>query len=116
MSHVTRDDLIYLQDEMRMSKEDIAVKYGRSLRTVVRWFREKKVPPAQSRRPSKILTSAEACQYLSMDGETSLEKAQSILGGRLMERIGYGYYLDGKPCTISALLTAAAQASKKTGR
>lgn len=106
----TRDELIDLREKQGMTRERIAEHYDVSLATVRRWIRDLKVP-----RPSKQVQYKQPT-HLSRegaiiddpdDGETVMEHAQRILGGRLTERRGYGYMLDGRPASSQAVVHAA---------
>ena len=106
----TREDLIELRFEQGLTREDIAAKYGVKTAIVRKWIKDFDIPRPKSRknREKKITPIGELIAEPD-DGYTSLEKAQLILGARLIERPGYGYYLDGRPAHIDQIIETAQQ-------
>jgi hypothetical protein len=93
-----------------MTREGIAEYFNVSIATVRRWIKEMDVPrPTRRTRPKrpKHLTTSGGIIAKPGDGYNSLERAKMILGGRLIEKPGYGYYLDGRPAHIDDILKAA---------
>lgn len=110
MTTPTRDDLIRLRETEGMTREEIADHYEVSLTTVRRWIKELKVP-----RPSKQARNTQA-NHLSRigeiiaepdDGMTVMDQAKAILGARLTEKRGMGYFVDGRPVSSTAVVHAA---------
>lgn len=106
----TRDELVDLREKQGLTREQIAEHYDVSLATVRRWIRDLNVP-----RPSKQVRYKQPT-HLSRDGAiiadlddglTVMERAQKILGDRLVEKRGYGYMLDGRPASSKAVVHAA---------
>ena len=110
MTTPTRDDLINLREAKGMTREQIAEHYDVSLATVRRWIKELKVP-----RPSKQVRYKEPSHLTRLgeivaepdDGLTVMEKAKDILGDRLVEKRGLGYFLDGRPASSIKVVHAA---------
>ncbi|WNL50673.1 transcriptional regulator [Ruegeria phage RpAliso] len=104
-----RDTLIDLRFERGMTREDIAEHYGVSIATVRRWIKDLDVPrprrKKQKRSPNLAPNGAIIGDYDG--GYSRFEKARIKLGARLIDRPGYGYYLDGRPATIDAIYAAA---------
>ena len=106
----SRSELIKLRFDDGMTREDIAEHFDVSIATVRRWIRDLEIPRPSRRRAAKRpshLTSSGEIVANPLSGETSLERARKILQGRVIERLGYGYYLDGRPATIDEILRAA---------
>jgi transposase len=110
MTTPTREDLIKLRETDGMTREQIAEHYSVSLTTVRRWIKDLKIP-----RPTKQARNTRASHLTRFgeivaepdDGITVMERAQAILGTRLTERRGYGFYLDGKPANTAAVIHGA---------
>jgi transposase len=107
-----REKLIELRFTKGMTREDIADHFEVSIATVRRWIKDLNVPRPTRSKPSKrdksLSPSGEIIAKLDPDERyTSLEVAQMRLGGRLIEVKGFGYYLDGRPARIDAILEAA---------
>lgn len=112
MSTPSRETLIDLRFTKNMTREDIAEHFDVSIATVRRWIKDLDVPRPVRSKPNKrdknLSPSGEIIAKLAPDeGYTSIEKAKIRLGGRLVERQGYGYYLDGKPAKIDLILKTA---------
>lgn len=106
----SREKLIELRFEKGMTREDIAEYFDVSIATVRRWIKELDVPrPTRRARPKKPkhLTSAGEIVAKLGDGYNKLERAKMKLGGRLIEKPGYGYYLDGRPAHVDRIIEAA---------
>lgn len=106
----SRERLIELRFEKAMTREDIAEHFEVSIATVRRWIKEMDVPRPSRRtrpkRPKHLSPSGEIVAKLD-DGYNTMERARITLGGRLVVRRGYGYYLDGKPAHVDEILAAA---------
>lgn len=115
MHEPTRADLMVLRFEHNMTRENIADLYGVSTATVRRWIRDLDIPRPRSRNNQgrKTAPIGEAIADAD-DGFTVLEKAQLVLGARLLERPGFGYYLDGRPAHIDKILEVADQVRSQT--
>lgn len=106
----TRIELINLRENRKLTREQIAEHYDVSLTTVRRWIKELNVP-----RPSKQvkyerfpgMTRTGEIVAEPDDGFTLLDKAKTLLGDRLIEKRGKGYFLDGRPCNVYKILEAA---------
>lgn len=108
----TKELLIELRFKKGMTREDIAEHFDVSIATVRRWIKEMDVPrPSRRTRPKRAnhLTSSGEIVGKTDDGYTTLERAQMKLGSRLVERPGFGYYLDGRPAHIDRILEAAGE-------
>lgn len=106
----TREKLIELRFEKGMTREDIAEHYDVSIATVRRWIKEMEVPrPSRRSRPKrpKHLTSSGEIVAKADDHYNKLERARITLEGRVVERSGRGYYLDGKPASAEEIIAAA---------
>ena len=105
----SREQLIGLRFEQGMTREDIAEHFDVSIATVRRWIKEMDIPrPRRSQKPKqKNLTRLGEIIAPAGDGRNRMERAQIVLGGRLIEKIGFGYYLDGYPADIDTILAAA---------
>lgn len=112
MNEPSREDLIELRFEHNMTREDIAERYGVSTATVRRWIRDFDIPRPRSSRKNRDGSVTPIGELIAEpdDGFTVLERAQLVLGPRLLERPGYGYYLDGRPAHIDRIIEAAEQA------
>lgn len=86
-----------------MTVSDMAMHYKVSPKTVKRWVRDMELPHAA---PLEGFIG-DVDRFRTSNGSTSLEYAIMVLGPRLMERIGYGYYLDGRPVSVTEVLAAA---------
>jgi len=109
MDQPSRDELIDMRTK-GMTRAEIADHFDVKIATVRRWIRIMNIPrPAgRSRRSRNDRTSATGeIIALPDDGYTLMEKAEMILGSRLKERRGFGYYLDGRPARTDAILAAA---------
>lgn len=109
MKEPSRDALIELRFNQRMTREAMAEHFDVSIATVRRWIKELKVPrpPRRKLRRRAVQRSTESVQLCTDSGYTRLERAQMHLEGRLIEKPGYGYYLDGRPASVEAVLAAA---------
>jgi transposase len=93
-----------------MTREQIAEFYGVSLTTVRRWIKELKIPrPTKQARkqPHRNITRFGEIIADPDDGYTLMERAEQILGDRLVEKRGYGYFLDGRPVHSTRVIHAA---------
>lgn len=93
-----------------MTREQIKDYYGVSLTTVRRWIKELKVPrPSKQARntQSRHLTRFGEIVAEPDDGLTVMERATAILGSRLTEKRGMGYFLDGRPVSSAKVVAAA---------
>lgn len=108
----SREKLIELRFEKSMTREDIAENCGVSIATVRRWIKELDVPRptrrARARRP-KFLTSIGEIVADAGDGYNRFERARKVLQGRVVDRHGRGYYLDGRPASAEFIITTAEQ-------
>lgn len=106
----SREVLVSLRFEKGMTREDIAEYFKVSTATVRRWIKEQQVPrPARKKRPKRTRNMTASGEIIGEigDGYSRLERARIILEGRVIERSGKGYYLDGRPCSAVDLLVAA---------
>ena len=99
-----RDKLVELRFDKGMTREGIAEYYGVSIATVRRWIKELDIPRLSRRSKPKHLTSSGEIVAKPDNGYTVIEQAMMKLGGRLLERDGFGYYLDGKPAHIDVII------------
>lgn len=94
-----KSELVALRKEEKLTRKEIAEKYGVSVETVKRWVRFYKI---QRRKKYEV----------NMKGQTNppqlnkIELAKRILGSR-MESTKMFWKLDGKPCNTEDLLRAA---------
>lgn len=116
-----RETLIELRFAKQMTREDIADYFDVNVATVRRWIKDLGVPrPARRKSPPRsphLTSSGEIVTPIKNDeAYTSLENARILLEGRLIVRFGFGYYLDGRPAHIDAILVAAdaVRATKKS--
>lgn len=100
-----RDKLVELRFDKGMTREDIAEHYDVSIATVRRWIKDLEVPRLSRRSKPKYLTSSGEIIAKADDGYTVIEAAMMWFGGRLVERAGFGYYLDGKPAHVDDIIT-----------
>lgn len=106
----TRSELIELREKQGMTREQIAEHYEVSLTTVRRWIKDFAVPrPTKQARNQRNKNISRIGEIIAEpeDGMTIMEQAQNILGERLTERRGMGYYLDGKPVNSRRVIEAA---------
>ncbi len=110
MTDPTREDLIELRFEKNMTREDIAELYNVSTATVRRWIRDFDVPRPRRRKNSdgKVTPVGELIAEPD-DGYTVMERAKIVLGPRLLERPGFGYYLDGRPAHVDKIISTLAE-------
>lgn len=111
----TLEKMIELREKQGLTREEIAEHYGVSVTVVRRWIKDLGVP----RRTRKTKTRRH--KHLSSSGEiiakpdsglTTLDRAKIKLKERLVERRGYGYYLDGRPVSIFTVLQAVEMSDK----
>lgn len=110
MASPTRDELIRLREEQGMTREKIAEHFEVSLTTVRRWIKEMDIP-----RPTKQIISkrdSHLSRYGEIiadpgDGLTLMERVKAVLGDRLTEKRGIGYFLDGRHVSTQAIVHAA---------
>lgn len=105
-----REALIELRFERNMTREEIAEYYNVSIATVRRWIKELGVPrPARQKKPIRLQNITPSGEIIAdvAEGYTRFEIARIRLEGRVIERTGYGYYLDGRPASVAAILSAA---------
>lgn len=110
MTTPTREELIELREKKGLTREQIAEHFEVSLTTVRRWIKELKIPrPTKSARHQRNKNISRIGEIIAEpdDGMTVMERAQSILGDRLTERRGLGYYLDGRPVSSRRVVEAA---------
>ena len=110
MTNPTREELIQLREDGGMTREQIATHYKVSLTTVRRWIKELKIPrPTKQSRNQKATNLTRFGEIVAEpdDGITIMEQAKNILGERLTERRGLGYFVDGKPVNTRAVIEAA---------
>lgn len=106
----TREELISLREKKGMTRAQIATHFEVSLTTVRRWIKELKVPrPSKAARNQRNKNISRIGEIIAEpdDGMTVMEKAVAILGDRLTERRGLGYYLDGRPVSSMRVIEAA---------
>jgi len=106
----SREVLVALRFEKGMTREDIAEYFKVSTATVRRWIKEQNVPrPARRKKPKRTRNMTSTGEIIGEigDGYSRLERARIVLEGRVIEKVGKGYYLDGKPCSAEKLLVAA---------
>lgn len=101
-----REKLVELRFDKGMTREGIAEYYGVSIATVRRWIKDLDVPRLSRRAKPKHLTSSGEIIAKVDKGYTVIERAMMKFGGRLVERDGFGYYLDGKPAHTDAIIEA----------
>ena len=97
----------------KMTRQQIADKYGVTLAIVRRWIEvydlaKGKVTAEQRYLESNMGTRGEIIVKLPHDyGITKMEKVKDILGNRLVEKRGSGFFLDGRPCKLERILREA---------
>ena len=104
----TREDLIDLRHNEGMTREEIAKHYGVPVAKVRRWIKTLDVPRPERKVQPKMRVASED-QMLAAVGSpmSSLETALMNLEGRVIEKLGVGYYLDGRPASVDQILAAA---------
>ena len=110
MTTPTLERMIELRENQGLTREEIAAHYNVSVTVVRRWIKELGVPRRTRKtktRKHKHLSASGEIIAKPISGLTVLEKARIILDHRLVERHGYGYYLDGRPAKIDNILSAA---------
>ncbi|QJA43143.1 hypothetical protein [Phaeobacter phage MD18] len=105
-----REKIIELRFDRGMTREDIAEHFDVSIATVRRWIKELNVPRpsrrSRTKRPKHLTSSGEIVAKVG-DAYNKLERARMTLEGRVVERAGRGYYLDGKPASADEIIEAA---------
>lgn len=107
----SKEILIGLRFEKGMTREDIAEHFNTSVATVRRWIKELGVPrPVRKQKPIKLTSLGGSGEIVASldDGYTRFERARMVLEGRVVERTGLGYYLDGRPASADDIMRAAA--------
>jgi hypothetical protein len=110
-----REALIRLREVQNLTRAEIAAHYSVSVATVRRWIRDMDIPrparrsPRRDRKPDPAPVPDMAGPG---DGYTALEQARIVLGPRVLERRGYGYYLDGTPSSAERIIATAGIKSK----
>jgi hypothetical protein len=109
----SRDKLMEMRFDKNMTREEIADHFEVSIATVRRWVRELEIPRPKSKKQRSLVrpyaASGDVINSLD-DSRTAIERAHIILGGRLVEMRGSGYYLDGVPSSIDTILRVSAEA------
>ena len=100
----TRDKLVELRFDRGMTREDIAEHYGVSVTMVRRWIKKLEIPRLSRRAKPKHLTSSGEIVAKADYGYTVIETAMMKLGGRMVERDGFGYYVDGTPAHVDRII------------
>lgn len=104
----SRAELLALRNQ-GMTRDQMAAHYKVSLSVVKDWIRDANLPPPpppKSRRIKKLDYSrgdSSSLDYVP----SPFEQAKKILGDRLEERRGAGYFLDGKPIKAEVIFEAA---------
>ncbi len=106
----TREELIALREKEGFTREQMAEHYDVSLTTIRRWIKELKVPrPSKQARYRETSTLTRLGEIVADpdDGITVMEKALGILGDRVTEKRGLGYFLDKRPASSQKIVHAA---------
>jgi transcriptional regulator with XRE-family HTH domain len=106
----TREHLIFLREKEGLTREQIAKHYEVSLTTVRRWIKEMKVPrPTKQARQQQHKNLSRLGEIIADadDGLTVMDHAKAILGDRLTERRGQGYFVDERPVNSRRVIEAA---------
>lgn len=98
-----RAELMVLREERKLTRAEIAAHYEVSIASVRRWIKDLKIPRPKRRSPTRGKNDDEDYN----DGFTVFEQARIILGVRVIERRGYGYYLDGSPADVAVIIGEA---------
>ena len=110
MTTPTREELIKLRETQGLTREQIAEHYEVSLTTVRRWIKELNIPrPTKQARQQRNKNISRTGEIIAEpdDGMTIMDRAKAVLGDRLTERRGMGYYLDGKPVNSRRVIEGA---------
>lgn len=110
MTTPNREELINLRETQGLTREQIAEHYEVSLTTVRRWIKEMNVPrPTKQARQQRNKNISRTGEIIAEpdDGMTIMDKAKAILGDRLTERRGMGYYIDNKPVSTRRVIESA---------
>jgi len=106
----TKEQLVELRFDRGLTREGIAEHFNVSTATVRRWIKELKIPrptrQATAKRPKHLSLNGEIVASLG-DGYNDLERARIALEGRVVEFLGKGYYLDGKPASAEEVIAAS---------
>ena len=104
-----RDEFVKKRQVEGLTRTKLAEHYGVTESVIRRWIRVLDVPRrphGTASRRKKIKPKMRAIdtsdQFL-----TTTDKALDILDARVIERKGFGYYLDGRPASIDQILVAA---------
>lgn len=106
----SRELLIELRFEKGMTREGMAEYFKTSVATVRRWIKELDVPrPVRKKKPKRLQSIASTGELIGKidDGYSRFERARIILEGRVVDRTGRGYYLDGRPASAESIMIAA---------
>lgn len=110
VSTPSRELLVELRFEKGMTREGIAEYFNTSVATVRRWIKELDVPrPVRKKKPQRLQSISSSGEIIGQidDGYSRFEKARILLEGRVVDRTGRGYYLDGRPSSAEAIMNAA---------
>ena len=100
----TFDDLLALRAEL--TNIEIAEKFDVSPSTVKRWVKRLNIPPREPK--NKDVEETPRPKPLPVDsGISLLDQCKQILGGRMSEKVGQGYLLDGRPVSSMKIIQAA---------
>lgn len=95
--------------ELGYTRQEIAEHYGVTLAQVKRWISELNVPKKVALKTSEGEES-KIVRSLSLPsdyGMTLMEKAQEVLGPRLVYKKHLGYFVDGQPKSCDAIVKMA---------
>lgn len=104
----TQEDLKEFR-ELGYTRQEIADHYGVTLAQVKRWISELNVPKKVALKTSEGEES-KITRSLSLPadyGMTLMEKAQEVLGPRLVYKKHVGYFVDGQPRSCDAIVKMA---------
>lgn len=96
--------------ELGYTRQEIADHFGVTLAQVKRWISELNVPKKVTQRSASEGEESRITRSLSLPadyGMTLMEKAQEVLGPRLVYKKHVGYFVDGQPRSCDAIVKMA---------
>lgn len=106
----TLEEMLILRE--KLTNIQIAELYGVSPSTVKRWVKRLKIAPREPK--NKDVEDKPRPVPLPVDSGISLmDQCKQILGGRMTEKTGQGYMLDGRPVSSMQIIKAAGLEMRK---
>lgn len=105
----TKEDLEEFR-ELGYTRQGIADFYGVTLAQVKRWISDFQVPKKVTQKPKTGGEDSKINRSLSLPpdfGLTVIEKAQEILGSRMVYDKHRGYFVDGQPMSCDKIVKMA---------